>query len=194
VVGFPLLLVPFAIYNMVAFLTPLDWTAAPYTFPLRSGITWGPSIGDAFIVFSLLMLMLEFIKSTRQGKSLVEHFLSLLLAAGAGAEFVMVKEAGTSLFMLLVAICVVDLLAGFAASLRRARRKVAAMEEPVVVAPAAPVTRVEPARVEPTRVEPARTDPVRVEPVHTDNPFATPAEPVRTEPVIKVDPVQKVAP
>jgi hypothetical protein len=184
VVGFPLLLVPFAIYNMVVFLTPgVDWASAPYTFALRSGVTWGPSIGDAFLVFSLLMLMLEFIKATRQGKSLIEHFLSLLLAGAAGAEFVMVKEAGTSLFMQLVVICIVDLLAGFAASLRRARRKVAVVEEPVVVAPAPQAT----PRVEPARAEPAR-DPF----AHVPEPIR--AEPARAEPVIKVDPVQKVEP
>lgn len=182
--GFPLLLIPFAIYNMIAFLTPMDWATKLYTVQLQSGVTWEPTAGDAFIAFSLLMLMFEFIKSTRHGKSFMEHFLSLLLAGGATAEFIMVDPArimkvgavtpaANSVFSLLIVICFVDLLAGLAASLRRARRKVAAeAEEPLthVVAPA----RAEPARSEPfTRIEPAR-----------------PVEPVRTEP--RADPVQKV--
>lgn len=183
-IGFPLLIIPFAIYNMIAFLTPLDWKATLYQFPLKSGATWDATWGDAFVMVSLLLLMFEFIKSTRHGKSLVEHFISILLAGGAAAEFVMldpakVMKVGTvvapianSTFAIFVVICFVDLFAGFAASLRRARRKVVVVEEPVVVAPAAPA-------VQPIRVEPARTEPF------------TRAE---VAPVVKVDPVQKVEP
>src|SRR5689334_13189813 len=149
---------------MIAFLTPgFDWTSAPYTLPLKSGVQWGPSFADGFLVFSLLMLMFEVIKSTRHGRSLVEHFLVMLLAFGAAAEFVLVKEVGNSIFMLFTAICFVDLFAGFAAALRRARRKVVVEQAPVVVAPAAPAPAPAPAVV---RTEPAvvRTEPVRVEP------------------------------
>ena len=181
-IGFPLLIIPFAIYNMIAFLTPgFDWASTPYTFPLNSGMQWGPSFADAFLVFSLLMLMFEMIKSTRHGRSLIEHFLVLLLAGGAAAEFALVKEVGNSTFMLFVAICVVDLFAGFAAALRRARRRVVVEQAPVAVAPApAPaVVRTEPVRVEPARLEPTP----RAEP----SPFAPPAEPV-----VKADPVQKI--
>jgi hypothetical protein len=184
VLGFPLLLVPFAIYNMITFIfAPFDWGYAPYSFPLKSGGPWAPSVSDAFLVFSLLMLLFEFIKATRYGKSLVEHFLSVVLAGGAAAEFVMVKEVGSSLSVLalFVAICIVDMFAGFAASLRRARRRTemaAPHVEPVPVRPApAPLAPVAPAvRVEPAKVEPAT------------------AMPAATMPVVKVDPVQKIEP
>jgi hypothetical protein len=98
------------------------------------------------------------------------------------------QQMGNSTFALFVAICFVDLFAGFAAALRRARRKVVVEQAPVVVqapAPAPTVVRTEPARVEPApapRVEPAATLP-RTEP----SPFA-PA----SEPVVKADPVQKI--
>jgi hypothetical protein len=191
VIGFPLLIVPFTIYNMIAFLTPFDWNTKLFAFRLPSGLTWEPTASDAFILFSLLMLLFEFIKITRHGKSVVEHFLSLLLAGGAAAEFAMVNpnammnqltsppQMGNSTFMLFAAICAVDLFAGFAAALRRARRVVVVEQAPVVVAPVpAPVVRPEPARVEPvTRVEPS------------PSPF-----PQRPEPVVKVDPVQKIEP
>ena len=171
--GFPLLLVPFAIYNMIAFIVPMDWGTKLYTFRLMSGLEWSPTLGDAFIAFSLLMLMFEFIKSTRHGKSLVEHFIALVLAGGAAAEFWMVREAGSSVFLLFVVICFVDLFAGFAASLRRARRAVV-VPEPVVVQ--TPPPRTEPVRVEPvTRIEPASPGP-------------------RPDPFVKVEPVQKVEP
>jgi hypothetical protein len=198
VIGFPLLLIPFAIFNMVAFLIQMDWATKLYRLPLKSGVIWEPTAGDAFIVFTLLMLMFEFIKSMRHGKSFVEHFLSLLLACGAAAEFVMVDPAkvmpgsastpaAASVIVTLIAICFVDLFAGFAASLRRARRAVV-IKEPVVPARAEPVR--ETVRIEPARPEPARTEP--------GNPFVRvePPPPVelsgRTEPVIDVAPVQKV--
>src|SRR5262249_13107014 len=64
VIGFPLLIIPFAIYNMIAFLTPgVSWSGSLYTFHLRSGLDWSPTAGDALLVFSLLMLLFEFIKS-----------------------------------------------------------------------------------------------------------------------------------
>jgi hypothetical protein len=183
VIGFPLLIVPFAIYNMIAFIVPMDWGTKLYTFRLMSGVEWSPTLGDAFFVFSLLMLMFEFIKATSQGKSVVEHFLSIVLAGGAAAEFVMVKEAGTSVFVLLVAICFVDMFAGFAASLRRARRR-------ALAEPAAPASYVEPTPLRPAPVAPAvRPEPVKVEPLKVE-----PAMPAATMPVVKADPVQKIEP
>ena len=79
------------------------------------------------------MLMFEVIKSTQATASRSSSIsLSLLLAGGAAAEFAMVNPAqlmsqqnvpqqmGNSTFALFVAICFVDLFAGFAAALRRA--------------------------------------------------------------------------
>jgi hypothetical protein len=211
VIGFPLLLIPFAIYNVIAFLMPFDWNTKLYAFQLPSGLTFEPTASDAFIVFSLLMLMFEFIKSTKHGKSLVEHFLGILLVGGAGAEFAMISptaimnqpsaplQTGNSTFALFVVICVVDLLAGFAASLRRARRTVVVEQAPVVVAPMPPpAMRAEPARVEPVRADPVRAEPARVEPVRMEPPREEPAthvEPApepRPNPFIKVEPTGKI--
>ena len=39
--GFPLLLIPFAIYNMIAFLTPgVSWTSTVTTVHMMSGQDW----------------------------------------------------------------------------------------------------------------------------------------------------------
>ncbi len=181
--GFPLLLIPFAIYNMIAFIVPMDWGTKLYTFQLKSGLEWTPTLGDAFLVFSLLMLMFEFIKATSHGKSIVEHFLSIVLAAGAAAEFVMVDKADTSVFVLLVAICFVDMFAGFAASLRRARRA-------YVAEAAVPATHVEPT----VRAAPVRAEPVPFPSVPVVRPEPATFEPARTEPIVKLEPVQKSEP
>ena len=174
-IGFPLLLIPFAIYNMIAFLTPgVLWTAEIYRVPLNSGVAWTATVGDAFVGFTLLMLMFEFIKSASHGKSFVEHFLSLCLAGGVAAEFWMVREAGNSTFLLFVVMCFVDLFAGFAASLRRARRA-------VVVAPVEAGRRRRCAR---------RAGAGRAGAERARSPRSNPDP--RAEPVVKIDPVQKV--
>jgi hypothetical protein len=198
VIGFPLLLIPFAIYNMIAFLTPgVSWTAPVYSaqIPLQSGVPWMANIGEAFLAFTLLMLMFEFIKSARTGKSFVEHFLSLCLAGGAATEFWMVREAGNSTFLLFVVICFVDLFAGFAQSLRRARKAVVTAEPAVQPPVMAPVARPTPVPVEPVRTEPPRAEPslARAEPAPARDPFAK-LEPIapRAEPEI-IPPVQKAA-
>ena len=94
-IGFPLLVIPFAIYNMIAFLTPIDWgTPLSYAVPLKSGLTWTPTAERrVHRIFSLLMLMFEFIKSTKSRQVARRAFLALLLAGGAAAEFVMVDPA-----------------------------------------------------------------------------------------------------
>jgi hypothetical protein len=195
VIGFPLLLIPFAIYNVIAFLMPFDWNTKLYAFQLPSGLTFEPTASDAFLTFSLLMLMFEFIKSTKHGKSLVEHFLAICLVGGAGAEFAMISptaimnqpsaplQTGNSTFALFVVICVVDLLAGFAASLRRARRKVVVDEQPPVAVVPGPAVRAEPARAEPTRTEPTRIEPTT---------HAEPGAEARPNPFIKVEPAEKI--
>jgi hypothetical protein len=39
--GFPLLLIPFAIYNMIVFLTPgVAWTTPAETIHMMSGVDW----------------------------------------------------------------------------------------------------------------------------------------------------------
>ena len=122
--GFPLLLIPFAIYNIVAFLMPtLGWTAVLTTVHLVSGGDWTMSAGDMLIVLSILLLFGEMMKSTRIGiRTVVDHGLSLLLFLAIVAEFLLVKQAASSTFFLLLVISFVDVLGGFAVTLRSAQR------------------------------------------------------------------------
>ena len=149
-IGFPLLLVPFAIYNIVAFLMPgLIWSGTMVTVPMKSGAGWALTGGDVLIVFALCLLFVEMAKVARVGRrGIVEHGLSFLLFAGMTAEFVLVTQAASGVFFLLVAMSFFDMLGGFIMRARRMRR------EPVVehTEPAPPV--VEPAPAVPP-VEPA---------------------------------------
>jgi hypothetical protein len=122
--GFPLLLVPFAIYNIIAFLMPgVSWTSALATIHMASGAECALSAGDILITLAILLLFGEMIKSTRIGiRTVVDHALSLILFLGMLVEFILVKQAGSATFFLLLVISFIDVLGGFAVTLRSAQR------------------------------------------------------------------------
>jgi hypothetical protein len=126
VLGFPLLLIPFAIYNMIAFLTPgVSWTAPITTVHMMSGQDWVLTWEDLLIAFTILLLAFEIIKSTRIGmRTIVDHMLAMLLFIAMLVEFLLVARAGTSTFFLLTMITVVDVLVGFTVSVRSSTRQV----------------------------------------------------------------------
>ena len=107
-IGFPLLLVPFAIYNIVAFLMPgVSWTGTLATVHMKSGADWALSGGDFLTVLALLLLFVEIAKVVRLGRrSIVDHGLALLLFLSMLAEFVLVAQAASAVFFLLVVMSV----------------------------------------------------------------------------------------
>src|SRR5271154_2771521 len=126
VLGFPLLLVPFAIYNMIAFLTPgASWDAPVTTVHMMSGQDWMLTWEDVLIAFSIFLLWIEIIKSTRVGmRSVMDHILAMGLFIAMLVEFLLVQQAGTSAFFLLMIIALVDVLGGFVIGMRSGRRQI----------------------------------------------------------------------
>jgi hypothetical protein len=122
--GFPLLLIPFAIYNIIAFLMPgVSWTGAVTTVHVVSGGDWSMSAGDMLVTLGILVLFGEVMKSTRIGvRTVVDHGLSLILFLGMLVEFLLVKQCATATFFLLLVISFIDVLGGFAVTLRSAQR------------------------------------------------------------------------
>jgi hypothetical protein len=123
-IGFPLLILPFAIYNIIAFLMPgVSWTGVLATIPMVSGEKWTLAAGDMLITLAILLLFGEMMKSTRIGiRTVVDHALSLILFLGMMVEFLLVKQAATATFFLLLVISFIDVLGGFAVTLRTAQR------------------------------------------------------------------------
>jgi hypothetical protein len=126
VLGFPLLLIPFAVYNMIAFLTPgVGWTTPVATIHMMSGEEWVMTWEDMLLAFAILLLAIEIIKSTRMGmRSIVDHVLAMALFIAMLVEFLLVRQAGTSTFFLLTMLGLVDVLVGFIVSIRSSRRQV----------------------------------------------------------------------
>lgn len=179
-IGFPLLLIPFAIYNIFVFLMPgVAFTAPITTVPLMSGVQWAPTFGDALLALTVVLLMFEVIKAARPGaRYLTDHLLSLLASGAAVAEFLLLPQFGTSTFFLLTVLMVVEFLAGVSIGFRNRHRRAPA---PVEAQPVAPVA---PAPVNPAPVNTASVNSVPAEPtfdrVQQD---VKPAEPVFPSPL-----------
>ncbi len=126
VLGFPLLLVPFAIYNMIAFLTPgVGWASPVTTVHMISGQDWVLTWEDILVAFTIFLLWIEIIKSTRLGtRNVMDHILAIALFIVMLVEFLLVPRAATSTFFLLTAIALVDVLAGFIVGMRNAQRQI----------------------------------------------------------------------
>jgi hypothetical protein len=123
-IGFPLLLIPFAIYNIVAFLMPgVSWSAVASRVHMVSNADWTMTAGDMLMTLAILLLFGEMLKSTRIGiRTVVDHALSLILFLGMLVEFILVPQASTSTFFLLLVLSFIDVLGGFAVTLRTAQR------------------------------------------------------------------------
>jgi hypothetical protein len=140
-VGFPLLLIPLAIYNIIVFLMPdVSFTDPLVKLTLMSGVEWAVTPSDVLLTLAILLLLAEVIKGARPGaKYLTDHLLSLMVFGAAAAEFVLWPKFGTSTYFLLTALSLVDFLSGLA--LRTRRRAVAVAAAP---APAPPPKAAEP--------------------------------------------------
>jgi hypothetical protein len=148
-VGFPLLLIPLAIYNIIVLLMRDVSLAQPLvSLTLKSGDEWQVTLSDVLLTIGIVLLLLEVLKGARPGaKYLTDHLLSLIVFGAAAAEFVLLPKFGTSTFFLLVLLSLVDFLSGIALRARRgtvavapaaSRRGATAAPEPLEPAPPAP--------------------------------------------------------
>ncbi|HWV97563.1 MAG TPA: hypothetical protein VN130_10485 [Xanthobacteraceae bacterium] len=173
-VGFPLLLIPLAVFNIMVFLMPGVSFAAPvFSVTLLSETTWTVTVSDLMLAISVLLLMLEIIKDAR-GKYLTDHLLSLVLFGAAAAEFLLLPQFANSTFFMLALLTLVDFIAGISLRARRPKRVTAS---PVA---ATPVADPEP---QPPRVD-MQSSPPPSEEAPRPAPAAQRAEPVIVPPVV----------
>ncbi len=132
-IGFPLLLIPLAIYNIFVFLMPgVAFTTPIVSVGLWSGVVWAPTFGDALLAVAMTLLLFEIIKASRPGaRFLTDHLLSLIVSSGAMAEFLLLTPFGTSTFFLLTVLTAVEFVAGASIAIRsRSRGAIRAAPEP----------------------------------------------------------------
>ena len=122
-VGVPLLIVPFALYNIVVFLTPgFSWNHEIWRVYMISGGEWGITPSDAIVAGSVVILLIDMLKSARRTgrRTILDNVLSMVLFVGMLIEFMTVKAVVSSTFFLLLVISFVDVAASFGVSVRAA--------------------------------------------------------------------------
>jgi uncharacterized membrane protein len=126
----PLMIIPFILYNM-AMLGLMGSGGIPalqhdiIVLSMISGAIWSMALGDLFIVVALVILFFEILKATRNGSgSLINHMLSMLVFIAFLVEFLLVQDAATQVFFILMTVALIDVIGGFAVSVRTAGRDV----------------------------------------------------------------------
>ncbi|MFL6792287.1 MAG: hypothetical protein ACJ8EE_14100 [Bradyrhizobium sp.] len=120
-VGFPLLLIPLAVYNIIVFLMPGVSFADPVVkLTLMSGAEWSVTLSDILLALGIVLLLFEIIKGARPGaKYITDHLLSLIVFGAAAAEFLLWPKFGNSTYCLLATLALMDFLSGIALRARR---------------------------------------------------------------------------
>jgi hypothetical protein len=124
-IAFPLLLIPFVLYNMVAFLLDMDFSTALFSVPLLSGRSMTVSTGDLLVLLGIVLLYVEILKATRMSsKAIMDHVLSFVLFIVMVIQFITMQRAATSTFLMLMALSFVDVIGGFTITIRTAQRDI----------------------------------------------------------------------
>jgi hypothetical protein len=90
---------------------------------LVSGAAFTLTTGELLLLMGVVALFIEIVKATRSSMaSAVDHALSALVFAAYLVEFLLVKAAGTGVFLVLTIMSFLDLIAGFTVTLGTARR------------------------------------------------------------------------
>jgi len=121
-IAFPLLLIPFALYNMVLFILNMPLSDTVFSIPLAADRRLPVTTGDAIVMLGMLLIYLEVIKAARLGsKGVMDHLLALILFAVMACELALVPQAATPTLLLLTVLAFVDVITGISIG-RRARR------------------------------------------------------------------------
>ena len=123
----PLLLIILAIFNTVIIRDPnaLKPEAVQiFSWSMPSGGIWHATKGDFVVIAGIFLLFLEILKSTKVNTmgTILEHILSLFVFVAFLVEFIVWPAACNSTCVVLMLICLLDVLGGFAISFSSARR------------------------------------------------------------------------
>ncbi len=124
----PLIFISFVLYNVVYMLgggaTADEIFRRPlFSIPMISGSRWTFSWGDLIILLTMILLFIELIKSTFTSSSaMIDHGLSMVVFIACLIEFIIAKQAATSVFFFILIAALIDVVAGFSIGMRTARR------------------------------------------------------------------------
>ncbi|QLH40639.1 MAG: hypothetical protein HWD60_19240 [Defluviicoccus sp.] len=120
----PLLVIVIIAYNVVVIVSGIAIDAGLFSMRLPSGADWMLTLGDVLILIGLGLLFVEIVKAGRSRRAGVDHALSMVLFVVALLEFLLAPACGTSVFLIITALTLVDVIAGFTVSLSTAQRDI----------------------------------------------------------------------
>lgn len=122
----PLLSVVMLLYLIMAYGFGVNFelgSDALFEMNLPSGAQWTPTWSGIFILFGVVTLFFELLKSTRTSTaSQIEHVLSILVFVIGLMLFLFMERAGTSTFLIVTLMALLDAGAGIFISISSARR------------------------------------------------------------------------
>jgi hypothetical protein len=120
IIAFPLLLIPFALFNMVLFILNMPLTDTVFSIPLAADRRLPVTTGDLLVMLAMLLIYLEVIKAARLGsKGFMDHLLALILFAVMACELALVPQAATPTLLLLTVLAFVDVITGISIAAAR---------------------------------------------------------------------------
>ncbi len=121
----PLFSIIVILYLVMAFLgVDFQLGAEPlFHLTLPSGEEWTPSWSGIFIMLGVVTLYFEIIKATKTGSgTIVEHGLSMVVFISCLMAFLLYQPTGTSTFLIITLMSLLDVVAGFNITIASARR------------------------------------------------------------------------
>lgn len=120
----PLLVLAFILYNAVVLTMGVGSLQKEiFELHLLSGGDWIFTWGDFILLVTLILLFVEIVKSTFTTTStLIDHALSMVVFMAIGAEFLLVPQAASSVFFLIMVSSLIDVIGGYTIGIRVARR------------------------------------------------------------------------
>lgn len=123
ILSFPVLAIVIIAYLVMGMGGGMMLDADAYSATLASGADLTLRAGDFFTIAGLVALFLEVLKAARVGPgTIMDHMLSTATLVLAVACFLLLDYAGTSTFLLLTLMALIDVVAGFSVSIISARR------------------------------------------------------------------------
>ena len=123
----PLTILPWIVFNIVGMVSGAGpWDAVIFHLPMLSGQMWEANWSDLMVLFGVVCLFGEVLKSTNtSSRAIVNHILSTLVFIVYLVEFIVVGFAAQSVFFILMILALFDVLAGLTISIKAARRDLA---------------------------------------------------------------------
>lgn len=130
----PYLLIPVMLYNIIAFFSKSNAADggpgiqdivgnAAFALPMLSGVVMHVTWGELIILFAIVFLFIEILKSTNSRSSgIVNHILSMLLFIFCLIQFLLFASFATGTYFIITMIVLLDAMAGMIVTIISARR------------------------------------------------------------------------